>query len=590
MIRRNKVITMLTTAALISGLFTALPQGVMASDYSNCTDSYYSNVEGKCKSATDSQGITWDYYVRDDGNISLWGTSTPVETMTLPSELDGHKVVRVGKLVKEVNRFSDEYPAYIEKCKSIKKVVVPEGVTELAESALYYDNLNDVTLPNSLKSMGRNSLNSTWKNAHKASSGFVVFNGILIDGTAATGEVSIPSDIKCIADYAFYMNNNITKVTIPAGVKRIGEDAFFRCENLEKAEMNEGLEVIGREAFAESYKLKDSIIPSTVKELGYKAFEPSATRVQDSGEKTSEGLNIYDGVLLSGKDASGDIVIPSTVTKIADNAFYNNQNITSVKIPSSVKEIGTAAFAGTNIKEVVIPGSIKRIPSNAFEQCKKLAYVTFEDGIETIGSCAFSGCDLTSIDLPTSITKIEAGAFRGCKKLKTVKSGSNITADETAFDGTIVEGNPGSNGGGNGDDDGTTVTSPGFISGWNKGNDGKWYYYDSNDGHKCTGWKFDKDYNSWFYLNPDGSMRTGWFYDYTYGSWFYLNGNGTMKTGWLNDGGTWYYLNGNGTMKTGWFCENDGIWYFLYGNGAMAHDVWIGNYYVNSSGAWTATR
>ena len=107
---------------------------------------------------------------------------------------------------------------------------------------------------------------------------------------------------------------------------------------------------------------------------------------------------------------------------------------------------------------------------------------------------------------------------------------------------------------------------------------------------KCTGWKFDKDYNSWFYLNPDGSMRTGWFYDYTYGSWFYLNGNGTMKTGWLNDGGTWYYLNGNGTMKTGWFCENDGIWYFLYGNGAMAHDVWIGNYYVNSSGAWTATR
>ena len=42
-------------------------------------------------------------------------------------------------------------------------------------------------------------------------------------------------------------------------------------------------------------------------------------------------------------------------------------------------------------------------------------------------------------------------------------------------------------------------------------------------------------------------------------------------------------------MATGWIKVN-GTWYYLNGSGAMAENTWIGNYYVNSSGAWTKTR
>lgn len=72
-------------------------------------------------------------------------------------------------------------------------------------------------------------------------------------------------------------------------------------------------------------------------------------------------------------------------------------------------------------------------------------------------------------------------------------------------------------------------------------------------------------------------------------NWKYYSDNGNMVTGWLEDNGEWYFLQASGNMATGWI-KDEGSWYFLYDNGAMAHDTWIDNYYVNSSGKWVKTR
>lgn len=59
-----------------------------------------------------------------------------------------------------------------------------------------------------------------------------------------------------------------------------------------------------------------------------------------------------------------------------------------------------------------------------------------------------------------------------------------------------------------------------------------------------------------------------------------------MKTGWLNQGGTWYYLApGSGVMQTGWYWVGSKCYYSVT-SGAMAHDRWIGSYWVGSDGAW----
>lgn len=111
----------------------------------------------------------------------------------------------------------------------------------------------------------------------------------------------------------------------------------------------------------------------------------------------------------------------------------------------------------------------------------------------------------------------------------------------------------------------------------------RWYYL-KDSGAMATGW-LSKG-GSWYYLAPEsGAMQTGW--QRIGGLWYYLQpGSGVMKTGWLNQGGTWYYLAPNsGAMQTGWYWVGSKCYYSVT-SGAMAHDRWIGSYWVGSDGAW----
>lgn len=123
---------------------------------------------------------------------------------------------------------------------------------------------------------------------------------------------------------------------------------------------------------------------------------------------------------------------------------------------------------------------------------------------------------------------------------------------------------------------------------------GCWYYLgDANDGSMKSDWQYIG--GCWYYLGGanDGSMKSGW--QYIGGYWYYLGGanDGSMKFGWQYLGGKWYYLGGanDGSMKSGWQYIN-GYWYYLgaANDGAMAANTWIGRYYVDASGSWTATR
>lgn len=119
---------------------------------------------------------------------------------------------------------------------------------------------------------------------------------------------------------------------------------------------------------------------------------------------------------------------------------------------------------------------------------------------------------------------------------------------------------------------------------WAKYKD-EWYYFNSDGAMQTNGWYYID--GKWYYLKENGAMVTGWKYDK--GKWYYLNKDGSMATGWVFDNVTWYYMDSSGAMMEGWIKSN-GKWYYLDIGGAMRVSTWIGNYYVDKTGAWTQTK
>lgn len=161
------------------------------------------------------------------------------------------------------------------------------------------------------------------------------------------------------------------EVSVPKNVTVIGDGAFFEKEDsLDKVHLPEGLTEIGKEAFA---YCSDPL-----------------------GESTK---NL-------------EINIPSTVTKIGDDAFYFS-SIKHITLPENLQTIGSSALADTNIETLTFPKGLKKIPAYLCSGCTSLKTVVLPKEITHIGDHAFRGCPLTPFNLSafSSLERIGYFAF-----------------------------------------------------------------------------------------------------------------------------------------------------------------------------------
>ena len=144
---------------------------------------------------------------------------------------------------------------------------------------------------------------------------------------------------------------------------------------------------------------------------------------------------------------SGNIEIPFdfiyegqvySVTRIANSAFYDCRNLTSVTIPNSVTSIGKCAFEYcSGLTSVTIPNSVTSIESSTFHGCSGLTSITIPTSVTSIGAYAFDGCSkLTSVTIPNSVTSINESTFSGCSSLTSVTIPNSVMSiGNYAFDG-----------------------------------------------------------------------------------------------------------------------------------------------------------
>lgn len=160
------------------------------------------------------------------------------------------------------------------------------------------------------------------------------------------------------------------------------------------------------------------------------------------------GVELHDWDYTKGTD----IIINDTAlegipfTAISGKAFFNDKQLTSLSLPSSVERVDSLAFEGaSNLKTITFSDGgkgLKKIDSLAFKDCSSLESIDLSNAeITEIPARAFENCtSLKSVKLPPTVTKIANNAFSGCSKLEEIKGLEQCKISElsaTAFDGCV---------------------------------------------------------------------------------------------------------------------------------------------------------
>ena len=265
------------------------------------------------------------------------------------------------------------------------------------------------------------------------------------DYSAQIREVYIEDGVTSVGSIAFSSCFNLKKVVIGNSVKTIGSSAFSNDNNLTELVIGNSVESIGDNAFY-GIGIKTLTLPASLKTIN--SYGLQALQKLENFEVEGGGrYQAVDGVLYTDNGAtlvaypcgrSGAYQIPSGITKIGPNAFYQT-SLSKIVIPDSVTEIGESAFDySDDLKEIVFGKGVKVIPEGCCYYDRALSSVIIPEGVTTIKRTAFWWCTaLKEITLPSTVTDIER-AFEDTTKVTLQNNNIKQLEDGTYIDGFYV--------------------------------------------------------------------------------------------------------------------------------------------------------
>ena len=302
------------------------------------------------------------------------------------------------KNIIEDNIFLGIEDGILEKRENIKKIEIPDGVTDIGDRVFYNcTNLENITIPETVKTIG-----------------FHAF-----DNCVKIKDIKLPDNLEVIQTGAFYNCISLKKIEIPKGVSavytevfsdcrsledivfwgnivEISDSAFEGCEKLKTIKFPNSLEKIGKYAFRNCSSLSDINIPEEIKTVGEDAF--LGTDILKKIDIDEYGC-AYIGKVLVYSDGEKEYVKVKDYTKvIADCVFYDNENL----------------------KKIEFPDSLERIGNESFRSCKSLEEISIPEGVDIIGESAFMYSGLKKVSLPESVVDIGDYAFMECIHLSEI--------------------------------------------------------------------------------------------------------------------------------------------------------------------------
>lgn len=385
------------------------------------------------KALYEKESFNFKFVLDGEGNATITGLININATVaSIPSSIAGHPVI---------------------------------GIANSAFSSRTY--LTEVNVPATVKNMtahafiGARALANV--NVDPGNPYFKSINGIVYskDGTVlvcapqknTNGTFTIPSGVKKIGTYAFYGQNEyyggITGINFPEGLEEIGDRAFYNCNSI-----------------------KSLTFPSSLKKIGDYAFATFTASADKMVMRWNDGLEEIGNDAFMGVYLADALEIPNSVKKIGEFAFAtpqgSNNAITKVKLPSSLEELGAAAFYNdfgigkisldasnehyvvkdnilytkdmkklvwapsdtasvTGNSDIVIPEGVEELGTRSLGELRYMTSLTLPKSLLRIDDEAFHGSHfLTSIVIPDKVEYIGASAFDYCDALLSVTFGSGV--------------------------------------------------------------------------------------------------------------------------------------------------------------------
>lgn len=223
-------------------------------------------------------------------------------------------------------------------------------------------------------------------------------------------EVTLPSSLKSIGDYAFARTNKIERIVIPDGVTSVGAYAFnLACctTGLKGGVMGTSQDLYGT-----------LTLPAVWPEMGATAFGGNYFR---HGLTVPSGTTQITNRAFYGCRFQGELSLPEGLRSVGAEAFHGCAFTGTLTLPESLIDMGYGVFNGLDVTSVKIPESWTVIPEKTFGYCNDLTSVTIPAGIKEIGDDAFQYCtSLSSVSFPAGLERIGDGAFRNCTALTQV--------------------------------------------------------------------------------------------------------------------------------------------------------------------------
>ena len=229
----------------------------------------------------------------------------------------------------DYSKTDSDYAPWYEKRTEVKSLEISEGITHIGDYAFYGCSLKAAdNLPDSITTIGKYAFGSC---------------------ASLQSIANLPEGITEIGEGAFSACC-ITEIKLPDGLENITKDMLYNCKYLKQVKFPTKLKTIGDDAFLMCLGLNSVEIPEGVVSIGDGAFA-------QCGNSASWGM------------------------------YYPSSSFTSVKLPSTLQELGSSVFYGcASLKTINIPGKVKVLKDGIFMRCTKLSTITFDWGVPQFGS------------------------------------------------------------------------------------------------------------------------------------------------------------------------------------------------------------